>query len=267
MTCESSTYVYDELVVPTLQRMINLEKLSLSLVIDCKRRFIDGNHLKANVLRYMPRLQDFVFNIRSIMQHEADLVHLQTNENIQFTLKDLTKHPVISYIDHFSHEQEGHCHFYTSPYALLKYQYVSNNFPREIFLNVRQVSLFDERPFEHSFFLRLAQSFPSMRTLIVKNEAAQMEKHHQQSCSKNERVPMIRYPSLRSLHLLRVHDDYVEQFFFDTRTVFSDEMHVSMHSSQLKRVTHDFSREETRINYFRVKSFDFYDERDWSQVL
>jgi hypothetical protein len=267
LTCENATHVYDELVVPTLRRMINLEKLSLSLLIDCQRRFIDGNHFKANVLRHMPRLQDFLFNIRSVMRHELDLLHLQTNEDIQSTLTDLTAHPVVSYIDYFFREREGHCHFYTSPYSLLEYESVSNNFPRESFFNVQHVSLFDERPFEHAFFLRLAEAFPSMRTLTVKNEAAQVEKQNQHSWTENEGVPMIRYPSLRTLHLLRVHDDYVEQFFFDTRTLFSDDMRVGIYPSQLKRVTHDFRRDETRLNYSKVNSFNFYKEKDWSPFL
>ena len=239
--------------------MIELEKLSLSLVIDCQRRFIDGNHLKENVIRHMPRLEDFVFNIRSIMPLSLDPVHLPTNEEIRCTLTDLTKYPVISYLDYFPIEGSGHCHIYTRPYPSMEYEYVSNNLASEVFANVRRVSLFDERPFEHSFFLRLAQSFPSMRTLSVVNEAAQLEKPHQQLCGEEERLPVIRYPSLRELVLIPVHDDYVEQFFFATRTFFSHGMHVCISRSQMKRVTHDFMRDETRINYSEVKSFTLWD--------
>ena len=115
----NQTDAYEEVVVPTLQRMINLEKLSLFLVIDCQRRFIDGNHLKANVLCHMPRLEDFIFNIRSIMPLDVDPVHLPTNEDIRCTLTELTKHPIISYVDYFRNEGNGHCHIYTSQYSLL----------------------------------------------------------------------------------------------------------------------------------------------------
>jgi hypothetical protein len=267
LVCCNPTYAYEEVVVPTLQRMINLDKLSLSLVIDCEGRFLDGNHLKADVLRHMPRLEDFVFNIRSIMPFRIDPVHLQTNEDIRCTLTDLTKHRVISSVDYFRNDGYAHCHIYTSPYSLIDYEYASNNFPNELFANVRDVSLYDERPFEQSFFLRLSKSFPSIRTLSVDNEAAQTDKQHQQSCNETEPVPTIRYPSLWALFLLRVHDDYVEQFFFATKTCFSDDMHVSIHPSQLKRVTHDFMRDETRINYSKVKSFHFYDEIDGSKRI
>ena len=242
--------------------MTNLEKLSLFLVIDCKRRFIDGNHLKKNVTHHMPRLKDFVFNIRSVLLPRGDLVDLPTNEDVRCTLTDLTNHPVTAYVDYFRNDGSGHCHMYTRPYTLIEYEYVSNNFRSELFRTVRNVSLFDERPFEHSFFLRLAQSFPSMTTLTVENEAAQLEKQDQQTCNDNERVPIIKYPSLRKLYLLRVHDDYVEQFFFAARTFFSNDMHVNIHPSQLKRVTHDLMRAETRINYSKVKSLHFYNEID-----
>ena len=259
MSCRHPSDAYEEVVVPTLQRMINLEKLSLSLTIHFERRFIDGNHLKENVARHMPRLEDFVFNIRSIVPLNSASVHLPTNEEIRCTLTDLTKYPIVSYLDYFTREANGHCHIYTSPFSSMEYHGVSNNLASEIFANVRRVTLLDERPFEHSFFFRLAQSFRSMRMLSMNNEAAQLEKPHQQPCGEKECVPVIRYPSLRELGLHDVHDDYVEQFFFATRTFSSDGMDVCVRRSQLKRVTHDFIRDETRMNYSKVKSFTLFD--------
>ena len=224
MTCCNQTLAYDEVVLPTLQRMINLEKLSLYLVIDCKRRFIDGNHIKETIIRHTPQLKDFVFDIRSIMPLDLDPVNLPSDEDVRCTLTDLTQHPVISYVDCFLHEGEGHCHLYTCPYSLIEYKYVSNNFPRELFGNVRYVELFHERPFEHSFFLHLNQSFPSMTTLTVTNRGPQIGKQHRQSSNENDPVSIIKYRSLRRIHLVRVHDDYVEQFLFETKTFFSDDM-------------------------------------------
>ena len=260
LKCSSPSDAYDEVVVPTLQRMINLKKLSLSLVIACERRFVDGNHLKAHILRHMPRLEDFRFNIRSIMPLDFDPAHLPTDEDIRCTFEHLTKHSIISYVDYFPNDGEGHCHFYTSPYSLIDYEYVSNSLPEGLFAHVRNVELYDERPFEHSFFLRLAQAFPSMKTLSIINLAAQTEKQGQQSCDEHGDVPLIRYPSLQGINFLDVHDDYVEQFFFHTRTFFSDDIHVTIDASQLERVTHNYMRDETRINYSKVKSFDFWNE-------
>ena len=56
---------YDELIVPLLHRMLNLEKLSLYLVTSVRKTFIDGNDLKKNIINHMPRLNKFTFNIRS----------------------------------------------------------------------------------------------------------------------------------------------------------------------------------------------------------
>ena len=247
--------VYEQVVVPTLQRMINLKKLSLSLEIDWQERFIDGNHLKENVIRHMPRLEDFMFNIRSIMPLNSASVHLPTNEEIRSTLTDLTKYPIVSYRDDFADLENGHCHIYTSPYSWMVYHDVSNSFASEVFANVQHVTCYDERPFEHSFFVRLAHSFPSMRVLTLTNRAAQLEKRRQQPCDEKERHPVIRYPSFRKLVLMNVHDDYVEQFLFATRTFFSNGMHVWNCPAQMKRVTHDFTRDETRVNCSKVKSF------------
>ena len=244
--------------------MIHLKKLSLFLLIGCQRGFIDGNHLKANVLRYIPRLEDFAFNLRSILPLDVESVHFPSNEDIRWTLTELSQHPIVSSVDYFFNEHEAHCHIYTSPYSLFEYEYLSNNSPDGLFVNVRYVELFDERPFEHSFFLRLAQSFPSMKTLTVNNEVAQREKQDQQS--EDEGVPIVEYVSLRRINLLRVHDDYVEQFFFATRTLFSDDMQVRIGPNQLKRVTSDGTRDETRINYSKVK-FEFWSEVDWAKLV
>ena len=52
-------FVYDERIVPMLQRMFNLDKLALTLVIDRQERFLDGNDLQNNIVRQMPRLKEF----------------------------------------------------------------------------------------------------------------------------------------------------------------------------------------------------------------
>ena len=60
----------------------------------------------------MPRLEDFVFNIRSILPLEFGPAHLPTTEYIRCTLTPLTKHPVVSYVDCFPEDGDSHCHFY-----------------------------------------------------------------------------------------------------------------------------------------------------------
>ncbi|CAF4160796.1 unnamed protein product, partial [Rotaria sordida] len=161
----NETYVYDEVVVPNLRRMSNLEKLSLHLVIECKVRFIDGTNLKKNIIIHMPNLNEFTFNIRSIISIN-DHTHLLSNEYIQRTLTNLTDHQVISCVDYFSSNKTGQCHFYTYPHTMLHYDNITNNFPGGLFKHVRSATLFDECPFEHTFFIRIAQAFPFLNELI-----------------------------------------------------------------------------------------------------
>ncbi len=41
------------------------------------------------------------------------------------------------------------------------YKNIINSFPGGLFKYVREIFLFDERPFEHEFFIQIAQAFPS----------------------------------------------------------------------------------------------------------
>ncbi|CAF0944820.1 unnamed protein product [Rotaria sordida] len=50
-----------------------------------------------------------------------------------------------------------------------------------IFKYVRQVELYDQRPFQHEFFLRIAKLFPLMEELIMHNEQRQINKQFRKS--------------------------------------------------------------------------------------
>ena len=247
--------------------MINLEKLTLKLQIYEQPRFTDGNHLKEDILSHMPRLKDFVFDIRSIVSLDDAEIPLQSDEDIRSTLTDLTKHQVTTRVDCFPSEGAAHCHIHTNPLISTEYEYVSNNFRGEIFENVQYVELYDERPFEPSFFMRIAQSFPSMKTLYVHNLLAQQEKQNHQLFNQDHQLPVIRYRFLQRLILLEVHDDYLEQFLFDTKTCFSNGLTLFCKDDQLKRVTCSFTRGETKVNCSKVKSFNLWNERDISHLI
>ncbi|CAF1013573.1 unnamed protein product [Rotaria sp. Silwood1] len=117
----------------------NLYKLDLHLKIKYDNELIDGNHLEENIINYMPRLNKFIFNIRSF-NYLPNLINLPSNEDIQYTFKD---NKIISCVVYFKKRQ----------YGLFKY--------------VHKVSLYDEHPFEHEFFLQIAQSFPFMKKLTI----------------------------------------------------------------------------------------------------
>jgi hypothetical protein len=179
------TEAYDELIVPLLDRMSNLEKLDACLTNSRDNRFIDGYDLKKDIINHMPRLNKFIFNIRSIILYHNQ-IDLPSNEDIQYTFRDFKDDHIISCVDYFSAAEEGHCHIYSYPYKLKSYEKITNNFPGGLFKCVREVSLFDERPFEYEFFLRITQSFLLLENLSVINEKSQNNKQYRKSKNDNQ---------------------------------------------------------------------------------
>ncbi|CAF4136474.1 unnamed protein product [Rotaria magnacalcarata] len=158
---------YDGLIVPLLHRMVNLEKLDLQL--NCEREtFVNGDDLKTNILNHLLQLNTFTFNIRSTSYCDNQ-TGLLSNKDIQQTFKDFQYNQVIFCVDCFPKSLYSQCHIYSYPYKSTYYLKITNNFPGGLFRCVNIVSLFDERPFEHEFFLRIAQSFPEFLTARVYN--------------------------------------------------------------------------------------------------
>ena len=52
---------------------------------------------------------------------------------------------------------------------MLHYENITKNFPDVLFECVQYVTLFDERPFEDTFFIRVVQAFPFLKDLTVRN--------------------------------------------------------------------------------------------------
>ncbi|CAF3693730.1 unnamed protein product [Rotaria sp. Silwood1] len=254
-----STHYYDELIVPFLQRMSNLEKLCLNLVVCAKNTFVDGIELKQNIINHMARLQKFEFYICSgISLHNQ--MHLQSKEDIQHTFRDFKDDQVISYVDYF--QQYGLCHIYLYPEQLKYYYTVTNNFPGGLFTCVRTISLHDEHPFEHEFFLRIQKSFPFMKKLSLNNFKPQNNKLCRESQNDNQDFSIINYPYLTILTLYDAHDDYIEEFLVDTKICLPNNVvHLNIYYKQLKRVTHNFTRDTTRINCAKLNSLNLNGRR------
>ncbi|CAF3102758.1 unnamed protein product, partial [Rotaria sp. Silwood2] len=121
--------------------------------------------------------------------------------------------------------------------------------PGGLYEYVRQVSLFDEKPFEHEFFLRIQKSFPLLEILCVKNKKPQSRK---QSNDNQQYLSLIQFSSLSELRLDDVHDDYIEEFLFHTKTYLAKNVNLFIEYESLERITHDFTRECTRINCAKV---------------
>ncbi|CAF5215748.1 unnamed protein product, partial [Rotaria magnacalcarata] len=66
LTTRNHTQEYDNVIVPLLRRMENLETLMLFLLVGNRTEFIDDVHLSEEILIHMPRLEKFIFNITTI---------------------------------------------------------------------------------------------------------------------------------------------------------------------------------------------------------
>ncbi|CAF4153923.1 unnamed protein product [Rotaria sordida] len=245
--CRSKIFVYDELVVPFLHRMSNLEKLDLYINIDGRKTFFDGNDLKMNIINHMSQLNKFTFNIHSLSRFYNE-INLPSNEDIQKTFKDFKDKQIIYWSDYFPKRKNGYCRIYSYPYTLKYYDDITNNFSGGVFKYVRKVSLFDERPFEHEFFLRIAQSFPFMEELTVCNKERQINKQFRNS--KN--LSIIKYPYLKQLDLIQSCIDYYEQFLCDTLTYLPFDVRLLMNHKLVTKVTHNFTRNRTRNNCAKI---------------
>ena len=107
MRSTDDTSGYDELIVPLLHRMINLEKLDLSSVGLVTKSFIDGNNLKQNIISHIPLLKKFTFNIRSIWYYSP--MNIPSNQDIQQTFKDFKDVQIISCVDYFEKRKYSQC--------------------------------------------------------------------------------------------------------------------------------------------------------------
>ena len=100
MSCFRTIDCYDELILPFLYRLSNLETLNLSLSISVKEIFIDGHNLRNKIVNHLSRLSKFTFDIHSIMNINHDII-LPSNEDIRNTFKDFQYTQMMCYMDHF----------------------------------------------------------------------------------------------------------------------------------------------------------------------
>ncbi|CAF0981930.1 unnamed protein product [Rotaria sordida] len=127
-----------------------------------------------------------------------------------------------------------------------------NNFPGGLFKCVRQVSLYDEYPFEHEFFLRIQKSFPLMEKLNLYNKKRQNNKQYRKSKENIEHLSIVEYSYLTNLILYDTHYDYIEEFLLDTKTCLENGVFLSLNYKSLKKVTRNFKRNAIRINSNKV---------------
>ncbi|CAF3467122.1 unnamed protein product [Rotaria sp. Silwood1] len=152
-----------------------MEKLDLYLIVYGRKILVNSNELKSNIMKRMPRLNKFTFNINSNIRlyNQIDLL---LNEDIQHTFEEFKDNQIVSCVNYFPKIQED---------GLFKYVY--------------EISLSDEHPFEHKFFLRIAQSLPLLEKLTLINEKPQINKLCNESNNDNQDLSIIKYSHLAEL--------------------------------------------------------------------
>lgn len=154
ISSERLTYSFETTVLPLLSRMWNLEALHLSLNVHLPSGFMDKTYLQRYVFPLMPKLQRFGCFIHSYRFHWNDSTDLPMTENAKIIPMDVAGATIFSYADRFPEAKETDYHLYFSPCLTEYFSGISNAFPGGIFRSVRKVSLYDEKPFDHQFFLR-----------------------------------------------------------------------------------------------------------------
>ena len=233
--------------------MINLEELHLNIIVKCNGKFISNDTVMKDIIIYMPRLHKFTFNIYSTINH-CDQTNFPLNEHIEETFEYLFNNEIITCIDHFQEKEYSQCRIYSYPYKWKDYNNITNNFRGGLFTNVTEVELYDERPFEHEFFVRIAQSFPFMKELTITNGKAQNNKQF----NDNEMLSIIEYPNLARLDLSYTHDDYLELFLFDRKMSLPNNLHLLVNYQSLEKVTHNFTRYTRSNNCAKLAALYFY---------
>ncbi|CAF3716482.1 unnamed protein product [Rotaria socialis] len=249
--CETDTDLYDDLVVPLLHRMSNLEKLHLHLNVIDRQTFIEGDDLKRNIINHLSRLHSFTFNIKSFasLYNQTDL---SSKDDIQQSFKDFKYNQIISCVDDFPTSRYNQCHVYSYPYEWKCYIKITNNFLGGLFKCVHEVSLFDERPFEHEFFLQIAQSFPFMKKLTITNRKAQVNKQRRKTKNEDEHLSIINYNHLTELRFFQAHEDYLEEFLLNTKTCLLNNVYLFVGRELLEKVTDNFTRDALRLNCSKI---------------
>lgn len=236
--------LYDDVVVPLLQRMTNLQELNLYFD-NIYGPLIDGNELQNNIIDHMSRLNKFTFNIISLVDLD-DRCDVPSSEAIKNSFRNFFANTqIISSVYYLPERNLLDCHVYSYPYQWTSYYNITNHFTGGLFKSVRQISLRDNRPFEHDFLLRIAQSFPLITTFILQN--------HQPQENNQIQWPIIRYSHLIEIDLAEAHEDYVEEFLNSTKMCLLDNVCLRLRYNLLKKVTADFTRDTTRINCSKIK--------------
>ncbi|CAF2784484.1 unnamed protein product [Rotaria sp. Silwood2] len=109
------TEEYDNVIVPLLRRMPNMEELILCLNVENRSKFIDGAVLYKDIIIHMPRMAKFLYNIITI-DHYVDMSYWFKNDDIAERYIINGGHPYIYCCVDFFTNGVGRFHISSCPF-------------------------------------------------------------------------------------------------------------------------------------------------------
>ena len=247
LECHCLANEYDTHLLPLLRRMSNIRELTLNIINDSRTSFIDGTGIYNEILLHTPRLDQFIFHISSEIQLDHSLDPRPAKEDIQRTFTNIRCDQVECMVNY--QYDSVLCRVFSQPFVFDTLEKLGNTFPPVVFRYVTSLSVHDIVPFEHEFFVRIAQSFPLLKSLCVVNLQPQSSLPN-----NNERHSVAEYRYLSSLRLFGCHTDYIEQFLTRTKTYLHALVKLTVDYDQLAIATDNFTRTTTRINCAQVEA-------------
>jgi len=245
-------YIYDSEIVPLIRRMCNLEKLTLYLCMRNRNKYVDGIQLQNDILIYLEQLRTFVFYISSEISSEH---HVSTllSDDIKRTFTDVKYGEVACFIDHCISGLNIY-HIFSIPFAFDSLEHLRNNLPNIVFNNVTSLSIIGSIPFKYEYFLRLAKTFPFLKSLHFAHIVPDtLDDSEESKFNYNELYSAVEYPYLRSLDLLDAYIDYSELFLNESKTRLPNLIELKIGYDALQTLTENFRRDETRLNCINIK--------------
>ncbi|CAF0811928.1 unnamed protein product [Adineta ricciae] len=261
LTSYPHTFLYDDVIIPLLRRMINLEELILDLsIIRSNKNYVDGIQLYDDILIHMPQMNKFTFNLYTNVDKNNVGINFSSKKDVQRSFRRKEYYgPVASHIEVFNSlnerachnyslpfEFQSRCHIYSLPYHFKTYHFLTNSFQGGIFTNVQSLVMGDCCSFEHNFFQIISQSFPSLKMLHIMNKKPQKD--------KQKSLPLIQFPYLIYLYLRGAHADYAEQFLVDKFCHVPCLLSLNIDYESLILITNNFTNDATRLTCSKFTS-------------
>ncbi|CAF3600524.1 unnamed protein product [Rotaria socialis] len=246
LTTPRHTRSYNEELVPLLRRMVNLEELTLYLsVVRNNSTYVDGDELYDDVLKYMPRLNKFIFNIHTYVAGYRS-INLPSNIDIRNSFIRRGYPSIDAWADEKFILSRNNCHVYSLPYGFDDFLFMTSCFQGSRFDKVRKVSFYDDYSLEHQFFTIISEAFPFLQHLIIYNSSPLI--NNQNYASKS-----ISFNHLAVLDILDAHIDYVVQFLSDKNTHLPHLADLAVKYEKLVVATNNFTNNTTRRNCTNIK--------------